>query len=87
MPANTIDAVIELLRTAKAQRWAPAEAVRVLLEAEATGRHKSMLDTRRKRAGFPSGKTFDIWDPSISSIPAATTDYLRTLEWVRRKET
>ncbi|RAX45345.1 ATP-binding protein, partial [Arthrobacter sp. AQ5-05] len=72
--------------TAKAQRWDPAEAVRVLLEAEAAGRNKSMLDTRRKRAGFPSGKTFQAWDPSISSIPTATTDYLRTLEWVRRKE-
>ncbi|RAX45174.1 hypothetical protein DQ353_21230, partial [Arthrobacter sp. AQ5-05] len=45
----------ELLTTAKAQRWDPAEAVRVLLEAEAAGRNKSMLDTRRKRAGFPSG--------------------------------
>lgn len=76
----------ELLTTAKAQRWDPAEAVRVLLEAEVTGRNKSMLDTRRKRAGFPSGKTFDIWDPSVTSIPGATTDYLRTLEWVRRKE-
>ena len=76
----------ELLTTAKAQRWDPAEAVRVLLEAEAAGRNKSMLDTRRKRAGFPSGKTFQAWDPSISSIPTATTDYLRTLEWVRRKE-
>lgn len=76
----------ELLTTAKAQRWDPAEAVRVLLEAESTGRSKSMLDTRRKRAGFPSGKTFELWDSTISSIPAATTDYLRTLEWVRRKE-
>lgn len=98
----TISAVIELMRanrmpharmiaadlltTAKAQRWDPAEAVRVLLEAESTGRNKSMLDTRRKRAGFPSGKTFEIWDSTISSIPNATTDYLRTLEWVRRKE-
>lgn len=43
----------DLLTTAKAQRWDPAEAVRVLLEAESTGRTKSMLDTRRKRAGFP----------------------------------
>lgn len=99
---HTINAVIELMRTnrmphareiaedllttAKAQRWEPAEAVRVLLEAEASGRHKSMLDTRRKRAGFPAGKTFDIWDSSISSIPTASTDYLRTLEWVHRKE-
>ncbi|WP_304623516.1 ATP-binding protein [Paeniglutamicibacter sp. Y32M11] len=76
----------ELLTTAKAQLWDPAEAVRLLLEAEASGRNKSMLDTRRKRAGFPSGKTFEAWDASISSIPTATTHYLRTFEWVRRKE-
>lgn len=76
----------EVLATAKAQRWEPAETLRVLLEAEATGRRKSMLATRRKRAGFPSGKTFQLWDESLSTLPAATTQFLRTLEWVRRKE-
>jgi hypothetical protein len=54
--------VAEVLATAKAQRWDPTEVVRVLLEAEATGRNASMLATRRKRAGFPTGKTFDVWD-------------------------
>ena len=58
----------------------------MLLEAEATGRRNSMLATRRKRAGFPSGKTFQLWDESLSTLPAATTQFLRTLEWVRRKE-
>lgn len=48
--------VAEVLATAKAQRWDPTEVVRVLLEAEATGRNASMLATRRKRAGFPSGR-------------------------------
>jgi DNA replication protein DnaC len=76
----------DVLATARAQRWDPAEAVRVLLEAEATGRNRSMLATRRKRAGFPTGKTFEVWDDALSSIPAATSSYLRTLEWVRRKE-
>lgn len=33
-----------------------------------------------------TGKTFDVWDEALSSVPAATTQFLRTLEWVRRKE-
>ena len=41
--------VADVLATAKAQRWDPTEVVRVLLEAEATGRNASMLATRRKR--------------------------------------
>lgn len=78
--------VADVLATAKAQRWDPTEVVRVLLEAEATGRNASMLATRRKRAGFPTGKTFDVWDEALSTLPAATTSFLRTLEWVRRRE-
>ena len=45
-----------------------------------------MLATRRKAAGFPTGKTFDAWDPAASSIPAPTQQALRTLEWVHRRE-
>ena len=45
-----------------------------------------MLATRRKAAGFPTGKTFDAWDPAASSIPAPTQQALRTLEWIGRKE-
>ena len=78
--------VADVLATAKAQRWDPTEVVRVLLEAEATGRNASMLATRRKRAGFPTGTTFDVWDEALSTLPAATTSLLRTLEWVRRRE-
>lgn len=78
--------VADVLATVKAQRWDPTEVVRVLLEAEATGRNASMLATRRKRAGFPTGKTFDVWDEALSTLPAATTPFLRTLEWVRRRE-
>ncbi|MCG2622700.1 ATP-binding protein [Arthrobacter sp. I2-34] len=77
---------VEVLATARTQRWDPAEAVRVLLEAEAAGRNRSMLATRRKRAGFPTGKTFEVWDEALSTIPAATTRFLRSLEWIRRKE-
>lgn len=73
--------VADVLATAKAQRWDPTEVVRVLLEAEATGRNASMLAIRHKRAGFPTGKTFEVWDEALSSLPAATTSFLQTLEW------
>jgi len=76
----------ELLATAKAQRWEPAEAVRALLAEELAGRQASSIRARRKAAGFPTGKTFDAWDPGVSSIPEPTQRALRTLEWVDRAE-
>ena len=76
----------DLLATAKAQRWDPAEAVRALLAEELAGRHASSIGTRRRAAGFPTGKTFDGWDETISSIPPPTQRALRTLEWVDRHE-
>ena len=69
----------ELLATAKAQRWEPAEAMRALLTEELAGRQASSIRARRKAAGFPTGKTFDIWDETVSSIPAPTQRALRTL--------
>lgn len=76
----------ELLATAKAQRWEPAEAVRALLAEELAGRQASSIRARRKAAAFPTGKTFDVWDETLSSIPAPTQRALRTLEWVERAE-
>ncbi len=76
----------ELLATAKAQRWDPAEVLKALLTEEVSGRDRSALATRRTRAAFPTGKTFAVWDPELSSIPAPTQQALRTLEWVHRKE-
>jgi DNA replication protein DnaC len=76
----------ELLATAKAQRWDPAEVLKALLTEEVAGRDRSALSTRRTRAAFPTGKTFAAWDPELSSIPAPTQQALRTLEWVHRKE-
>lgn len=76
----------EVLATARSQRWDPGEAVKALLEAETAGRHRSMLAARRKKAGFPTGKTFDVWDEQLSSIPQPTQQGLRTLEWVHRRE-
>jgi len=76
----------DVIPTAKAQRWDPAEVVRVLLAEEAAGRDRANLHTRRKRAGFPTGKTFADWKDDESSIPRATQDALKTLEWVARRE-
>ncbi len=76
----------DLLATAKAQRWEPAEAVRALLVEELTGRQRSSIASRRKAAGFPTGKTFEAWEDSLSSIPEPTQRSLRTLEWVDRHE-
>jgi DNA replication protein DnaC len=76
----------ELLQTAKTQRWDPTEVIKALFVEEITGRSRSMLNTRRKAAGFPTGKTFATWDETVSSIPAPTQQALRTLEWVHRRE-
>ena len=70
----------DVLATAKAQRWDPAEAVRALLTEELAGRRASSINIRRTAAGFPTGKTFDNWDESVSSIPAPTQRSLTTLE-------
>jgi DNA replication protein DnaC len=76
----------EVLATARAQRWEPAEVLRVLLGEEVAGRQRSSTATRRTAAGFPTGKTFEAWDPALSSIPVPTQAALRTLEWVGRRE-
>lgn len=79
-------AMAEVIPTAKAQRWEPAEVVRALLAEEAAGRDAANLRTRRTRAAFPTGKTFHIWNEEASSIPVPTQTALRTLEWVGRRE-
>ena len=76
----------EVLATARAQRWEPAEVLRTLLVEEIAGRERSSTATRRAAAAFPTGKTFDAWDPQLSSIPVPTQHALRTLEWVGRAE-
>jgi DNA replication protein DnaC len=76
----------EVLATARAQRWDPAEALRVLLAEEIAGRDEATTRARRKKAGFPAGKTFAVWNETASSIPQPTQQALRTLEWVDRHE-
>ena len=75
----------DVLATARAQRWEPAEVLRVLLTEEVAGRDAATRRMRRKTAAFPSGKTFSSWRPEESSIPAATQDALATLEWIGRR--
>jgi DNA replication protein DnaC len=76
----------EVLATARAQRWDPAEVLCVLLEEEVAGRDAATRRQRRKAAGFPAGKTFESWRGNDSSIPTPTQQALRTLEWVHRAE-
>jgi DNA replication protein DnaC len=76
----------EVIATAKAQRWDPAEVLRVLLAEEVIGRDAATRRMRRKFANFPAGKTFATWRPDESSIPPPTQQALSTLEWIGRAE-
>lgn len=76
----------EVLATARAQRWDPAETLRILLQAEIDGREDSNRRSRRHAAGLPSGKTLDSWREADSSIPRPTQHALMTLEWLTRTE-
>jgi DNA replication protein DnaC len=76
----------EVLATARAQRWEPAEVLRVLLAEEVRGRDDATRRQRRRTAGLPAGKTFASWREHDSSIPPATQCALATLEWLGRAE-
>jgi DNA replication protein DnaC len=76
----------DVLATARAQRWDPAEVLRVLLAEEVTGRDAATRRMRRKTAAFPTGKTLASWRAEESSIPETTQNALTTLEWVGRHE-
>jgi DNA replication protein DnaC len=76
----------DVLATARAQRWDPAEVLRVLITEEVVGRDAATRRLRRATANFPTGKTLASWRPEDSSIPAATQNALTTLEWIGRAE-
>lgn len=76
----------EVLATARAQRWDPAEVLRVLLTDEAAGRDAATRAMRRRAAGFPAGKTLASWRATDSAIPLPTQHALATLEWLTRAE-
>jgi DNA replication protein DnaC len=80
------NAAPEVLATARAQRWDPAEVLRVLISEEIRGRDDATRRMRRKAAGLPAGKTFESWREADSSIPPGTQSGLATLEWVGRAE-
>ena len=76
----------DVIATAKAQRWDPAEVLRILMAEEVMGRDNATRRMRRKAAAFPTGKTFTTWRPGDSSIETATQQALATLEWIGRAE-
>jgi DNA replication protein DnaC len=80
------NAASEVLATARAQRWDPAEVLRVLITEEIRGRDDATRRMRRRAAGLPAGKTFESWRETDSSIPPGSQTGLATLEWVSRAE-
>jgi DNA replication protein DnaC len=76
----------EVLATARAQRWDPAEILRVLVAEEVLGRDTATRRLRRSSANFPTGKTLASWRPEDSTIPEPTQNALAALEWVGRAE-
>src|SRR5206468_4680675 len=66
----------ELLITAKTQRWTPEALLRTLVEAEIASRDASNTRNRLRAANFPVTKRLDEFDRTVSSVPAATLDYL-----------
>ena len=59
----------EVLLTAKTQRWAPEETLRVLVEPEIAARDESNTRNRMTAARFPVDKTLDEFNLAESSIP------------------
>lgn len=76
----------EVLHTAKVQRWAPEELLRILVEAEIRARDEANLVARLRAAAFPVRKSLEEFKVSESAVPRATFDYLSSLEWIRATE-
>jgi DNA replication protein DnaC len=76
----------EVLQTATTQRWAPEQLLRTVLTTEIAGRDVAKQAARLKAAGFPVEKTFESFQVAVSSVPAATVDYVASLEWLRARE-
>ena len=76
----------DVLATARAQRWDPAEVLRVLISEEVVGRDGATRRMRRRTANFPTGKTLSSWRAEQSPIPEPTQQALTTLEWIGRRE-
>jgi DNA replication protein DnaC len=75
----------DVLATARAQRWDPAETLRVLLAEEVAGRDDATRRAHRRSAGLPAGKTFASWREADSSIPCVVeVGWSGPLGWFRR---
>ncbi|WP_433433414.1 ATP-binding protein [Nonomuraea sp. CA-141351] len=69
----------DVLATARAQRWDPAEVLRVLISEEVISRDAATRRQRRTAAGFPTGKH---WPPgSPRSPPSANPPKTRWPPW------
>jgi DNA replication protein DnaC len=76
----------DILLTAKTQRWAPEETLRVLVDLEIAARDESNCRNRMTAARFPVDKTLDGFNLAESSIAKASHDYLITLDWISRAD-
>ncbi|WP_456294338.1 ATP-binding protein [Streptomyces mirabilis] len=76
----------DVLATARAQRWDPAEVLRLLIAEEVTGRDAATRRLRRHSANFPTGKILASWRAEDSTIPEPTQNSLVTLEWIGRAD-
>jgi len=76
----------EILHVAKTQHSNPEEVLRTLVEAETAARQESNTRAGLRAAGFPVAKTLDEFTVSLASVPQATFDYLRSLEWLSATE-
>jgi transposase len=76
----------ELLQTARTQRWRTEELLQTFVREEIASREAANLRRRMKSAGFPGHKTLDGFDPNTSELPRATFEFLRSLEWLERRD-
>jgi DNA replication protein DnaC len=74
------------LQTARTQRWPPEKLLATLVREEIAARERSNLARRLKAAGFPGHKTLDGFRPDLSQLPRPTFEFLRSLEWLERKD-
>ena len=77
----------DVLATARAQRWDPAEVLRVLLDEEVVGRDAATRAPRRKSRRVPDRQDLRLLAGGRRVVhPDATQHALATLEWVGRHE-
>ncbi|PRQ10265.1 ATP-binding protein, partial [Corynebacterium sp. 13CS0277] len=76
----------EVLSDATIQRWSPGEVLLACLEAENDGRTALALKRKLQTLGVPSSRTFETFDPQLSTIPQRSLSYVTSLEWVDKAE-